>query len=326
MAVVATGFFDGVHPGHRLVIDTLLAEAAARGEESVVVTFWPHPRAVLQNGADSLRYLTAREERVALLRSLGVDRVETVPFTKDFASLSCGQYLEMLCRDYGCSSLVLGYDTRFGSGQEGPEEIAAAARRLGLGVTIAPPVCSPDGAPISSSRIRSALEQGDVALAAALLGRPYRLHGVVVSGNHLGRTIGFPTANMKLYEPLMLIPSNGVYETRVYVGSAPGTVIPETSLRSPSHSVGPSRSKPRAAMPPESQSPERYLGLTNIGIRPTVGERNALTIETHILDFDQMIYGLDITVDFISRIRDERKFASLGDLRLQLEADARSIS
>lgn len=297
MAVVATGFFDGVHPGHRLVIDTLLAEAAARGEESVVVTFWPHPRAVLQNGADSLRYLTAREERVALLRSLGVDRVETVPFTKDFASLSCRQYLEMLCRDYGCSSLVLGYDTRFGSGQEGPEEIAAAARRLGLGVTIAPPVCSPDGAPISSSRIRSALEQGDVALAAALLGRPYRLHGVVVSGNHLGRTIGFPTANMKLYEPLMLIPSNGVYETRVYVGIAP-----------------------------ESHSPERYLGLTNIGIRPTVGERNALTIETHILDFDQMIYGLDITVDFISRIRDERKFASLGDLRLQLEADARSIS
>lgn len=297
MAVVATGFFDGVHPGHRLVIDTLLAEAAARGEESVVVTFWPHPRAVLQNGADSLRYLTAREERVALLRSLGVDRVETVPFTKDFASLSCGQYLEMLCRDYGCSSLVLGYDTRFGSGQEGPEEIAAAARRLGLGVTIAPPVCSPDGAPISSSRIRSALEQGDVALAAALLGRPYRLHGVVVSGNHLGRTIGFPTANMKLYEPLMLIPSNGVYETRVYVGSAP-----------------------------ESHSPERYQGLTNIGIRPTVGERNALTIETHILDFDQMIYGLDITVDFISRIREERKFASLGDLRLQLEADARSIS
>jgi FAD synthase len=127
---------------------------------------------------------------------------------------------------------------------------------------------------------------------------------------------------MKLYEPLMLIPSNGVYETRVYVGSAPGTVIPETSLRSPSHSVGPSRSKPRAAMPPESQSPERYLGLTNIGIRPTVGERNALTIETHILDFDQMIYGLDITVDFISRIRDERKFSSLQDLRLQLLSDA----
>ncbi len=322
MAVVATGFFDGVHPGHRLVIDTLLAEAAARGEESVVVTFWPHPRAVLQNGADSLRYLTAREERVALLRSLGVDRVETVPFTKDFASLSCGQYLEMLCRDYGCSSLVLGYDTRFGSGQEGPEEIAAAARRLGLGVTIAPPVCSPDGAPISSSRIRSALEQGDVALAAALLGRPYRLHGVVVSGNHLGRTIGFPTANMKLYEPLMLIPSNGVYETRVYVGSAPGSVIPEALPPVAWNGKGPRSGRGSEATSPESHSPERYLGLTNIGIRPTVGERNALTIETHILDFDQMIYGLDITVDFISRIRDERKFSSLQDLRLQLLSDA----
>ena len=285
MAVIATGFFDGVHPGHRLVIDTLLAEAAARGEEGVVVTFWPHPRAVLQNDADTLRYLTSRDERVALLRSLGVDRVETIAFSRRFAAMSSAQYLEMLCRDYQCSALVLGYDTRFGSGQEGPEQIAAAASKLGLGVTIAPPVCSPDGAPISSSRIRHALEQGDVALAATLLGRPFRLHGVVVSGNRLGRTIGFPTANMRLYEPLMLIPSNGVYETRVYAG------------------------------------PEQHRGLTNIGVRPTVSERNALTIETHILDFDQMIYGLDITVDFISRIRDERRFPTLDALRTQLEED-----
>lgn len=296
MAVISTGFFDGVHPGHRLVIDSLVAEAAARGEESVVVTFWPHPRAVLQNDADTLRYLTSRDERVALLRSLGVDRVETIAFSRQFAAMSSAQYLEMLCRDYQCSALVLGYDTRFGSGQEGPEQIAAAACKLGLGVTIAPPVCSPDGVPISSSRIRHALEQGDVALAATLLGRPYRLHGVVVSGNRLGRTIGFPTANMRLYEPLMLIPSNGVYETSVYIGSAPA-----------------------------AQCPECYKGLTNIGVRPTVGAQNALTIETHILDFDQMIYGLDITVDFISRIRDERKFSSLEDLRLQLTADAAQI-
>ena len=290
MAVVATGFFDGVHSGHRLVIDTLLSEARARGEQSVVVTFWPHPRAVLQSDADTLRYLTSREERVAMLRSLGVDAVETVPFSRDFAGLSAEQYLKMLCRDFQCSALVLGYDTRFGTEQAGPEEIAALAAGMGLDAVITPPVCV-DGAPVSSTRIRAALEAGDVALASRLLGRPYRLHGVVVPGNRLGRTIGFPTANMKLYEPLMLVPKNGVYKTSVIPG------LPGNPLK----------------------------GMTNIGIRPTVSDQRVLTIETYILDFDEMIYGLDITVDFISRIRDERKFASLEDLRRQLTADASQI-
>ena len=114
MAVVATGFFDGVHPGHRLVIDTLLSEARARGEQSVVVTFWPHPRAVLQSGADSLRYLCSRSERYELLRSLGVDRVETVTFSQQFAAMSAEQYIDMLRCNYGCTELVLGYVTRFG--------------------------------------------------------------------------------------------------------------------------------------------------------------------------------------------------------------------
>ncbi len=291
MAVVATGFFDGVHPGHRLVIDTLLSEARRRGEQSVVVTFWPHPRAVLQNGADSLRYLSSRDDRVALLRSMGVDEVVTVPFTRDFAAMSTVEYLQMLRRDFQCNTLVLGYDTRFGSEQAGPQEIAEAARRMGLSVIIAPPVCI-DGAPVSSTRIRNALEAGDVVSAASLLGRPYRLCGVVVSGNRLGRTIGFPTANMKLYEPLMLVPGNGVYHTRVTLSS----VISAEAK-----------------------------GVTNIGFRPTVSDGNVLTIETHILGFDEMIYGLDITLDFISRIRDEHRFASLEDLRRQLEADVKSI-
>jgi len=332
MAVIATGFFDGVHPGHRLVIDTLLSEARARGEQSLVVTFWPHPRAVLQNGADSLRYLTSRSERVDILRALGVDEVVTVPFTREFAALSAEEYLKMLVRDYQCSALVLGYDTRFGSGQEGPEEIAAAARRLGLSATITPPVCSADGKPISSSRIRTALESGDVEYAKELLGRPYRLGGVVVSGNRIGRTIGFPTANMKLYEPLMLVPKPGVYQTVVYPGAI-GGFREEVSLQKalpPSawRGRGPRSGRGSFAtffggIPPEEN---RYVGLTNIGTRPTIGDSGALTIETYILDFDEMIYGLDITLDFVSRIRDERKFASLQDLRLQLTADAEQVS
>ena len=291
MAVIATGFFDGVHPGHRLVIETLVSLARERGEESVVVTFWPHPRAVLQSGADTLRYLTPMAQKTAMLRSMGVDSVETIPFTRSFASLSAREYIRMLCRDYACSALVLGYDTRFGREQAGPSEIAELAREMGLEAEIAPPVCI-DGAPVSSSRIRAALEQGEVAYAARLLGRPYSLHGVVVAGNKLGRTIGFPTANMKLYEPLMAIPKTGVYATSVILNEAQ-----------------------------RSEESTAFRGMTNIGIRPTVSDRDALTIETHILDFDEMIYGLDITVEFLDRIRDERKFASLEQLRRQLEAD-----
>ena len=289
MAVIATGFFDGVHPGHRLVIDTLLSEARRRGEQSVVVTFWPHPRAVLQNGADSLRYLTSHSERDAFIRSLGVDSVETLPFTRRFAALSARAYLEVLKSDFGCTEVVLGYDTRFGSGQAGPEEISDLARSMGMEAVITPPVII-DGAPVSSTRIRQALEDVDTALAARLLGRPYRLHGVVVTGDRIGRTIGFPTANMKLYEPLMCVPKNGVYATGVI-----------------------------------TEQPSLLRGMTNIGVRPTVSERPALTIETYIFDFDEMIYGLDITVEFHERIRDERKFGSLQELREQLLADCASI-
>ena len=289
MAVIATGFFDGVHPGHGLVIDTLLLEARRRGEQSMIVTFWPHPRAVLQSGADSLRYLTSRSERDRILRSLGVDEVQTVPFTRSFAARSAREYLEMIARDFQCSCLVLGYDTRFGADQAGPSEIAAIAHEMGMGAVITPPVVI-GGSPVSSSRIRAAIGFGDVVMASQLLGRPYRLYGVVVSGNKLGRRIGFPTANMKLYEPLMLIPKNGVYRTRVQV-------------------LG-----------------EWHDGMTNIGTRPTVSERDTLTIETYIFDFDEMIYGLDITVDFLERLREERKFGSLEELRAQLCNDAVSIA
>lgn len=285
MAVIATGFFDGLHPGHRLVIDTLLSEAQKRGEQSIVITFWPHPRAVLQSGADSLRYLSSRAQRDSMLHSLGVDEVQTVAFTREFASRSAEDYLKMLCRDFQCSCLVLGYDTRFGAEQAGPSEIGALCSRMGIDYVVTPPV-QIDGHPVSSSRIRAALGFGDVGLAFRLMGRPYRLHGVVVSGNRLGRHLGFPTANMKLYEPLMLIPLGGVYRTRVLVMD------------------------------------KWYDGMTNIGTRPTVSERDALTIETYIFDFDEMIYGLDITIDFVARIRDERKFGSLGELQQQLREDA----
>ena len=283
--VVATGFFDGVHVGHRLVIKQLVEAAAARGDESMVVTFWPHPRNVLQKEARSLRLLTTLAEKRQMLHGLGVDKVEVLQFTKDFSAMTMREYLHMLMDKYGVRTVLLGYDNRVGSDAAGADEVAAAAEELGLEVLRAEMVPSEKGYAVSSTKIRERLEEGDVEGASAMLGYDYSVQGVVVAGNRLGRTIGFPTANMQLYEPLKLIPGNGVYFVKV-------------------QTLG-----------------KHYYGMCNVGCRPTVGTGNARTIETNIFDFDEDIYGLDLEVTFISRIREEVKFSSLDDLRVQLEKD-----
>ena len=283
--VVATGFFDGVHVGHRLVIKQLVEAAAVRGDESMVITFWPHPRNVLQKEARSLRLLTTLAEKREMLLGLGVDHVEVLPFTKDFSSMTMREYLQMLMERYGVRTVLLGYDNRVGSDATGADEVAAVAVELGLEVLRAEMVPSEKGYAVSSTKIRESLEAGDVEGATAMLGYDYSVHGVVVAGNRLGRTIGFPTANMQLYEPLKLIPGNGVYFVKV-------------------QTLG-----------------KHYYGMCNVGYRPTVGMGNARTIETNIFDFDEDIYGLDLEVTFISRIREEVKFDSLDELRVQLEKD-----
>ena len=283
--VVAPGFFDGVHIGHRHVIKQLVEAAAVRGDESMVVTFWPHPRNVLQKEARSLRLLTTLAQKRELLMGMGVNHVEVLPFTKDFSSMTMREYLSLLIEKYGAKTILLGYDNRVGSDAAGADEVAAAALELGLEVLRAEMVPSEKGYAVSSTKIRSRLEEGDVEGASAMLGYDYSLHGVVVAGNRLGRTIGFPTANMQLYEPLKLVPGNGVYFVKV------------RTLE------------------------KEYFGMCNIGCRPTVGTGNSRTIETHIFDFDEDIYGLDLEVTFISRIREEVRFDSLEELRVQLEKD-----
>ena len=283
--VVATGFFDGVHTGHRHVITQLIEAAAARGDESMVVTFWPHPRNVLQKEARSLRLLTTLAQKRELLFELGVNHVEVLSFTKDFSSMTMREYLSLLIEKYGAKTILLGYDNRVGSDAAGADEVAAAALELGLEVLRAEMVPSEKGYAVSSTKIRARLEEGDVEGASAMLGYDYSLHGVVVAGNRLGRTIGFPTANMQLYEPLKLVPGNGVYFVKV------------RTLE------------------------KEYFGMCNIGCRPTVGTGNSRTIETHIFDFDEDIYGLDLEVTFLSRIREEVRFDSLDELRVQLEKD-----
>ena len=283
--VVATGFFDGVHVGHRLVIRQLVEAAAVRGDESMVITFWPHPRNVLQKEARSLRLLTTLQEKKRMLQELGVDHVEVLPFTKDFSAMTTQEYLRMLMERFGAKTILLGYDNRVGSDAMDSDQVAGTAGDLGLEVIRTAMVPSEQGYAVSSTKIRNLLEAGDVRGAASMLGYEYSLHGVVVAGNRVGRTLGFPTANMQLYEPLKLVPGNGVYFVKV-------------------ETVGKS-----------------LFGMCNIGHRPTVSAGNARTIETNIFGFDEDIYGLDIRVTFLRKIRDEVRFASLDELKAQLSRD-----
>ena len=283
--VVATGFFDGVHVGHRLVIEQLVQAAAVRGDESIVVTFWPHPRNVLQKEARSLRLLTSLQEKKELLYSMGVDRVEVMPFTRDFSHMTTREYLRGLIDRFGAKAVLIGYDNRMGCDADGADQVASVTLDLGLEVIRTQMVSSELGYAVSSTKIRERLEAGDVRAASAMLGYDYTLHGVVVAGNRLGRTIGFPTANMQMYEPLKLVPGTGVYLVKV-----------------------------------ETLGRELY-GMSNVGCRPTVSSGNHRTIETHIFDFDEDIYGLDIKVSFMEKLRDEIKFDSLEALGCQLKRD-----
>lgn len=286
MVVAATGFFDGVHGGHRAVLDSLLKIAAERQMESAVITFWPHPRTVLQQDAHTLRLLNSLEEKKQRVLSLGIDNFHVVNFSREFSKLSTREFMEeYLIKKFNVSTLVIGYDHRLGnSSLQTQEEMREIAASLGI-ETIRVEEVHLGEKMVSSTKIRAALLDGDVKGASELLGYKYLLHGVVVSGKQLGRTIGFPTANMELYEPLKLVPANGVYLVDVHV-------------------LG-----------------KDYKGICNIGNRPTVGENQSRTIETHILNFDEDIYGLEMSIEFVAKIRDERKFASMDQLKEQITKD-----
>ena len=289
--IATTGFFDGVHTGHRLVIERLVSLARERGDESLIISFWPHPRAVLQDGARELRLLETLDEKKARLKSLGVDRIEILDFSRAFASLTAEEYLRDVLRDrFGVTTFLVGYDNRLGSDCLTASALEPIAARLGIELVELPPLSQLEasaglrGFEVSSTKIRKALQEGRVEDANEMLGYGYSLTGVVVAGNRMGRTIGFPTANLRLYEPLKLIPGRGVYVVEAQV-------------------LG-----------------KKYRGMTDIGTRPTVGGTFP-TIETHILDFDEDIYGLPLTITFLRRLRDEIHFPSLEALKAQLELD-----
>jgi len=288
--IATTGFFDGVHKGHQAVLQRVASLASEQGHESAVITFWPHPRVVLHFDAERVTLLNSLDEKKMRLHQLGIKHVFVLPFTPELSKLSPEQFFETyLHRQFNVRTLVVGYNHHLGyNADAGYEQMYEIGAELGIGVEKIEAVAGAAGA-ISSTKIREALRNGVIETANDSLGYSYRLDGVVVEGQRLGRTIGFPTANMQLYEPLKQVPGNGVYAVRVLKG---GNV---------------------------------YQGMCNIGMRPTVQQAPIRTIETHIFDFDEDIYGQDLTIELITRIRDERRFGSLDELKVQLRLDDKAI-
>lgn len=285
--VATIGFFDGVHRGHRYLIRQVTDTARRSGLESVVITFDRHPRRVLDNAYRPL-LLSTFAEKTALLASTGVDRCVVLPFSRAMASLSARDFMSSVLRDrLGVRVLVTGYDNRFGHNRsEGFDDYVDYGRELGIDVQQALPLAV-DGVDVSSSVVRSLLQEGEAAMAAMCLGYPYMLSGTVVSGRRIGRGLGFPTANMQPDDADKLVPAPGVYAVRVELDDGGG---------------------PRPAM-------------MNIGRRPTF-DGGDVTLEAHIFGFSGDIYGKRMGVSFVNRLRAERKFRSPAELAAQLRADA----
>lgn len=284
-AVVTSGTFDGVHVGHQKILRRLLQRAQEQNGQSVVITYWPHPRLVLFPEDNDLKLLNTIEERIEYLRSYGIDYLLIIPFTKEFSRTTSRSFItDILVRAINTKLLVIGYDHRFGKNREGSfEHLKARSAQYGFEVEEIPRE-DVDDVGVSSTKIRKALEHGDIETANRYLGRPYTLTSVVERGQQLGRTIGFPTANLALPPAHKLVPANGVYAVWAKVGS------------------------------------ERYPAMMNIGVRPTLSG-NHLTLEVHLHNFSGDLYGQHVTVEFVEQLRKERKFQGLASLQAQLALD-----
>lgn len=282
--VVTSGTFDGVHLGHQKILNRVREVSKTIGGESVILTFHPHPRMVI-SGVNDLKLLSTVDEKIALIEQSGIDHLVIIPFTREFSELSSEEFINrILVEKIGTKKLVIGYDHRFGKNREGGfDYLKANATRYGFSIEEIPRQ-DIEHLTVSSSRIRHSLLTGDVNLAKEFLGRPYSLSGTVVKGKQLGRTIGYPTANIQVPEEYKLIPANGVYAVRV-------------------------------------QYKEQFFGgMLNIGTRPTV-DGTYRTTEVNIFDFDREIYGEKLTVLFEEKLRNEVKFNGLEELKAQLAAD-----
>ncbi|MFI5150677.1 MAG: bifunctional riboflavin kinase/FAD synthetase [Bacteroidia bacterium] len=283
--VLTTGTFDGVHLGHKKIISRLQELAQTSGGESVVLTFDPHPRMILYPDDDGLRLLSTLDEKIDLLGKAGVQHLIICPFTKEFSRLSSLDFVRnILVNQIHTHKLVIGYNHHFGRNREGSfEHLKEFGPLYGFDVEEIP-AQDVDHIEVSSTKIRAALQQGDVDTANAYLGHLYSLEGTVVKGRQLGRTLGFPTANLDTGNHFKLVPSDGIYAV---LTEWKGTV---------------------------------YQGMMSIGMNPTVSGKQR-TIEVNILNFDRNIYGEKLRISFVKRMRDEVKFDGLDALKRQLEKD-----
>lgn len=284
--VVTVGTFDGVHLAHREIIREVMNRARMMEGRSVVITFEPHPKSVVGRSTQDINLLSTIDERIDLLSQLGPDVVYVIPFTYEFSRLTSGEFYERhVIRGTGVSEVVVGYDHMFGRDREaGIEELVRMGQKYNFSVFALHPFML-DGEVVSSTRVRTALLAGNVTEATKFLGRPYILEGRVVRGDGRGKTIGYPTANIAPMAQQKLIPANGVYLAGVRYQDG------------------------------------QYFGMMNIGVRPSVTSGTERTIEVHLFDFQRSIYGESITITFLRRLREEKKFSSVAELVAQLDRD-----
>jgi riboflavin kinase / FMN adenylyltransferase len=288
-AVVTVGTFDGVHRGHQVVLAEVTRRARAERLASVLVTFDPHPLAVV-NPAAAPKLLTLPDEKRDVVTALGIDRFVLMPFTPAVAQLDAEAFVGQLCDEYGMRELVMGYDHGFGRGRAGDVELVERlGRQRDFRLAVVDAVHD-DGQPISSTLIRSGVVHGDLDSAARWLGRPYSIRGTVVRGAGRGRTIGIPTLNLAPPDGRKLLPPDGVYAVQVIIGKR------------------------------VTGNEKRYGGMMNQGPRPTFGEQ-ARTLEVHLFDFDAELYGQTVDVEWVRRLREVQAFPTREALVAQLERD-----
>ncbi len=284
MPVATIGTFDGVHLGHKAVIEHLISEAKKRNTKSLLITFDPHPRIVLNQNAKNLRLITNITEKTKLLERIGLDYLLILPFTYDFSQKTARQFIEeYLIEKLNVQAMTIGYDHQFGRMDNENEDVETIIKSYNIEVERIPEMDINEIA-VSSTKIRDAITIGKIEYANSLLGYNYQICGTVVHGNKLGRTLGFPTANLMLRFKLKLIPADGVYMVKVIHNN------------------------------------KEYKGMMNIGYKPTVQSTDK-TIEVHIIDFDSIIYGENIEVFLIKRIRNEVSFMNIEELKSQLQED-----
>ena len=286
--VVTIGTFDGVHIGHQKIIQQLILEANKIEGESVLITFYPHPRLVLFPDNHNLQLLQTQAEKLQTLAENGLENVIILPFSKEFAQLSALDFVQtVLFKSLRAKKIIIGYDHQFGNDRKGNIDFLIAHANDFNYDLIEIPAEEINEVNVSSTKIRAALHDGSVEIANAYLNKPFELSGTVIKGEQLGRTIGFPTANLDLKDSTKLIPANGVYAVKVQLNN-------------------------------EEKS---FNGMMNIGFRPTVSEAKKQSIEIYLFDFQADIYDSHLKVSLYKRIRTEEKFVNLATLKSQLSKD-----